>query len=197
MDTASTNGPSRNRLETGLAWFSLGVLIVYIPAETFVSWPDLGSPGYIVDVMAFGLLAYGGAHSLRARPLPGAGPLCGAWGFSACLGWRSYFMRVLSRQHGLGVYADEPACVEPAVGAAMVLAFVAFGLCLYVARVRPLSADVEHVVGDVGDEALEQAVQRGDHPAGHVGLDVVGGAAAELQGEAPGEQERRGDAQGL
>ncbi len=117
-----------------MARFSLGALILYIPAETLVSWPELLSPGYLVDVLAFGLLLFGGWHSLRARPAPAAGPLCAAWGFCACLAWRSYFLRVYSRQRGLGLY-HEPGYIEPVLAVVLVIALAALAVMLWIAWV--------------------------------------------------------------
>lgn len=121
------------KIETGLAFFTLGALPVYGIGETAYSWPDLTNPGYIVDVIAFALLLLGGWHSLRHRPRPAVGPLCAAWGFCACLGWRTYFMRVYSRERGLGIYGPEHPAVEPILATVTVIAFSALVLGLYVA----------------------------------------------------------------
>ena len=119
--------------ESGLAWFSLAALLVYVPSETWASWGDLTSPGYLVDAIAFALLFYGAIHSLRARPHLASGPLCGAWGFCACLAWRSYFTRVISRRRGLGIY-EENATHEAVLCAVLVVALLAFTFSLYLAR---------------------------------------------------------------
>ncbi len=121
------------KLETALAWFSLATLVVYVPIETWLSRADLTSPGFLVDVIAFVLLLYGGIHSLRARPHLAPGPLCGAWGFSACLAWRSYFTRVISRQRGLGIY-EENATHESVLWAVLIIALLVFVFSLYLAR---------------------------------------------------------------
>lgn len=121
------------KIETALARFTLAALLVYIPGETIFSWPELLHPGYLVDVIAFALLFFGGFHSLRNRPRRAAGPLCAAWGYCACLGWRCYFMRVYSRERGLGVYGAEPSAVEPILAVVTVIAFIALGLSLYLA----------------------------------------------------------------
>ena len=56
-------------VETTIARFTLGLLLVYVPAETWVSWPSgLTDPFYLVDVVAFALLLWGAVTSLRARP---------------------------------------------------------------------------------------------------------------------------------
>lgn len=55
------------RAETGLAWFTLGVLVIYFPVETWASLPHgLWSPFYIVDLIAMALLLWGAFRSLRS-----------------------------------------------------------------------------------------------------------------------------------
>ena len=72
--------PARS-LETALARVTLGMLVVYIPGETWASLPDgLLNPYYIVDAIAMVLLLFGALHSLRARPRPAPGMLCGGTG---------------------------------------------------------------------------------------------------------------------
>ena len=121
------------RRESALAWFSLATLVVYVPCETWFSRADLTSPGYWVDAIAFVLLLYGGIHSLRARPYLAAGPLCGAWGFCACLAWRSYFTRVISRRRGLGIYEEDPT-FEAILSVVLVVALLVFVFSLSLAR---------------------------------------------------------------
>ena len=46
-------------VETTIARFTLGLLLVYVPVETWVSWPSgLTDPFYLVDVVAFALLLW-------------------------------------------------------------------------------------------------------------------------------------------
>lgn len=132
--------PGRHRSETALALVSLAVLVPYVPGETWLAWGDLTSPGYLVDVLAWLLLGYGAVHSLRRRPRPAAGPLCGAWGFVACLGWRTYFARVISKERGLPVYEGEPAFVQPLLGWCLPASLAVFAWCLWLAR-APSRAD--------------------------------------------------------
>lgn len=121
------------RRETALAWFSLALLVFYVPVETYLSRGDLTSPGYIVDVIAMALLLAGGVHSLHARPALAIAPLCGAWGWCACLAWRCYFMRVISRERGLGIYPPETAWQDGVLRWVLVMALIAFGLSLLLA----------------------------------------------------------------
>jgi hypothetical protein len=86
--------------ETGLAYFTLGFLVVYVPVETWASWPRLTSPFYIVDLIAMVLLLYGAVRSLRAWPLCEPAVLCAAYGWSASNGWRATFGRVVEVSAG-------------------------------------------------------------------------------------------------
>ena len=92
-------------VETTLARFTLVLLLVYVPAETWVSWPSgLTNPFYLVDVVGFALLLWGSLASLHARPDVAPGVLCagyawsGAWR-SACRPW-SRVVRSMSRSSG-------------------------------------------------------------------------------------------------
>lgn len=121
------------RCETRLAYATLTALLLYLPAETIYSWPDLFQPGYIVDFLAFVLLGFGGWFSLSARPQCGVAPLCAAWGYCAALGWRSYFERWYGRKMELPIYVNEPGWVSDAIGVATILAFLALGYSLWLA----------------------------------------------------------------
>jgi len=66
------------RVETLIARFTLVLLCLYAPVETWVSLPaGLSNPFYLVDVAGFGLLLWGALASLRARPdvAPGVLPV--------------------------------------------------------------------------------------------------------------------------
>ena len=132
------------QFDSSLAWTSLALLLIYAPLETYVSWPEVSSPGYLCDVIAFALLGFGGWYSLSKQPLSGLGPLCADWGFCACLGWRSYFNRVISRERGASFYVGEPEYVQSIVGAATIVAFVMLAACLFTAIKRDHSRDKLH-----------------------------------------------------
>ena len=83
------------KIETGLAWFTLGALVIYFPAETWASLPaGLWNPFYLVDVIAMVLLFWGAMRSLRARPYRSPGVLCAAYAWTAANGWRATFGRM-------------------------------------------------------------------------------------------------------
>ena len=57
------------RSETRLAWITLALTAIYIPAEIWVSLPDLTHPFFVIDAVAMVLLVWGALRSLRVRPL--------------------------------------------------------------------------------------------------------------------------------
>lgn len=108
--------------------------MLYAPIETWISRNDLTSPGYICDLIAFLLLAYGCYEAIRRQPEICVAPLCAAWGYCAALFWRCYFLRVFSRQRNLDIYVGEPSWVEHILILMLVIAFLGLGVCLYLDR---------------------------------------------------------------
>jgi hypothetical protein len=98
---ARMSAPTRRAVETGLAYATLALLVVYVPVETWVSLPyGLTSPFYLVDLIAMVLLFAGAAWSLRARPQPAPGLLCAGIAWAAANGWRATFGRVAELRSG-------------------------------------------------------------------------------------------------
>jgi hypothetical protein len=123
--------PARS-LETGLARVTLAMLIIYVPAETWVSLAEgLLSPFYIIDAIAMALLLYGALHSLRARPRRAPGILCGAYGWTAANGWRATADRWSHLAEG-GELAYGPLELY-VVGCATALAIAGFLIAMYLA----------------------------------------------------------------
>jgi hypothetical protein len=87
-------------VETFVARFTLGVLLVYAPLETWASWPALTNPFYLVDVVGFALLLWGALASLRARPNVAPGVLCAGYAWSAANGWRALALRIETLEQG-------------------------------------------------------------------------------------------------
>ena len=86
---------TRRRVETVLAYGTLGLLVVYIPVETYVSWPrGLLNPYYVIDAIAMALLLWGAVHSLRARPRPSPELLGMGVAWAAANAWRATFDRL-------------------------------------------------------------------------------------------------------
>jgi len=126
-------------IETWLAWLTVAVLVVYVPVETWVSWPrGLLNPFYLVDLIAMLLLLLGAVHSLRARPRSAPGVLCGAYGWAAANGWRATFDRMVALREGEQL--DYGAAEVQVVGCATAFALACFALSLwFVVRTRARS----------------------------------------------------------
>jgi hypothetical protein len=120
---------SPRKIETALARFTLGALVIYFPAETYFSWSrGLTSPFYLVDLIAMILMLWGALHSLRARPQCAPAILCGAYGWAASNGWRATFGRV--SELGAGGKLDFGVCELWCVGGASALALACFVITL-------------------------------------------------------------------
>lgn len=118
------------QIETGLACTTLGLLVFYVPIETWASWPyGLLNPFYLVDVIAMALLFLGAVSSLRARPRPAPGLLCAGIAWSAANGWRATFGRIV--ELGRGGSLDHGAAEMWTVSLATTLALICLGLALY------------------------------------------------------------------
>ena len=87
-------------LETTIARFTLVVLLIYAPLETWGSWPRLSNPFYLVDVAGFALLLWGALASLRARPDVAPGVLCAGYAWTAANGWRALALRIETLERG-------------------------------------------------------------------------------------------------
>ena len=87
-------------VETFIARFTLALLLVYAPLETWASWPDLTNAFYLVDVVGFALLLWGALASLRARPDVAPGILCAGYAWSGANGWRALALRIQTLQQG-------------------------------------------------------------------------------------------------
>ena len=87
-------------VETFIARSTLVLLCLYVPLETWASWPALSNPFYLVDVIGFALLLWGAMTSLRARPDVAPGVLCAGYAWSAANGWRALALRMETLQQG-------------------------------------------------------------------------------------------------
>ena len=91
----------RRGVETVLAYWTLVVLAIYIPVETWGSWPrGLLNPYYLIDAIAMALSLWGAVHSLRSRPRPSPEILCIAYAWSSANGWRATFGRLREIESG-------------------------------------------------------------------------------------------------
>ena len=114
-------------VETVIAWFTLGALVIYVPGETYISLPGgLLHPFYLVDFIAMILMGWGAVHSLRARPNPAPGVLCAAYGWAVANGWRATFWRITElRAGGTLDYGDAEAWIVGIASAIALMVFVA------------------------------------------------------------------------
>jgi hypothetical protein len=89
------------QVETGLAYLSFAVLAIYAPIETIYSWSGgLGSPYYIIDVIAIVLIFTGALRSLRARPGTAPGLVTVGWAWAGANFWRATFDRIAELRRG-------------------------------------------------------------------------------------------------
>ena len=118
------------RLETGLAYLTLALLVLYVPLETWVSLPyGLTNPFYLIDLIAMVLLFAGAVHSLRARPRPAPGLLCAAIAWTAANGWRATFRRLAELREGGSLDHGVPEMWAVAISTAISLC--GFALAIY------------------------------------------------------------------
>ena len=118
------------KIETGLAWFTLGALVIYFPVETWASLPEgLWNPFYIVDLIAMILLFWGAMRSLRARPAASPAVLCAAYAWAGANGWRATFGRLFEVLNGDAL--THGLAELWAVGIATAIGLVCFILSLY------------------------------------------------------------------
>jgi hypothetical protein len=111
------------RIESAIAWFTLGALVIYVPGETWASWSGgLLNPFYLVDLIAMILLFWGALHSLRARPQCAPGLLCGAYGWVAANGWRATAGRLEHLQAGGELHYGAAEMWTVAIATAIALA---------------------------------------------------------------------------
>ena len=96
----ATGSMTPRSLETLIARFTLVLLLVYAPLETWASWPALSNPFYLVDVVGFVLLLWGATTSLRARPAAAPGVLCAGYAWSAANGWRALAIHIGTLEQG-------------------------------------------------------------------------------------------------
>ena len=133
-------------VETFIACFTLALLLVYAPLETWASWPHLTNPFYLVDVVGFALLLWGALASLRARPDVAPGVLCAGYAWSAANGWRALALRIETLQQGGQV--DVTLVWLIVVGEIAALVGLALLLLLVVESRSPSGADRRKVATD-------------------------------------------------
>jgi len=131
---------SLRKIETILAWFTLGALAVYFPLETWVSLPaGLWNPFYLVDLIAMMLLLWGAVRSLRARPDRSPAVLCAAYAWTTANGWRATFGRMFELLEGRTL--DHGAAEMWAVSIATAIGMVCLILSLFLVSRSPSAGE--------------------------------------------------------
>lgn len=89
-----------SRRVASLVTFTVVLLILYVPLETWYSLPALWDPFYLVDLIAMLLLAWG-ASRCRRNTSPGSlAVLTAAYGWGAANAWRALFGRLADIARG-------------------------------------------------------------------------------------------------
>ena len=106
---------------------SIVIAVVYFTLETlFTVKFGQSLAGYLPDLMAAALLLVGGTLTIKN---PNAvGILCGAWGFSCCLHYRSWAWRFNDVMEGTSTELVETTMTVLMV--TMPISFIAFGVTL-------------------------------------------------------------------
>jgi hypothetical protein len=120
------------QVETGLAHFTVCVLIVYIPLETWASLPTLWSPFYLVDLIGMLLLSAGAFQSLQAPPARAAGLLCAGYAWTGANFWRAFWGRVAEVSKGGVLQFGAAELWVVGIGTAVVLACLALSVLLVI-----------------------------------------------------------------
>jgi hypothetical protein len=118
-------------VETGLSAFTLAMLVIYVPVETWASLPrGLLDPFYLVDLIAMVLLLAGAIISLRARPKRSPFLLCAAYAWTAANAWRAIFGRIAEVETGGELDHGIAELWAVGIGAAIALACFVISLFL-------------------------------------------------------------------
>ena len=121
-------------MESGLAWATVAALLIYAPVETVYSWPNLGDPFYLIDVIAMMLMGGGVALSLRSRPHAAPGLVTAGWSWAAANFWRAYFDRIRAIHGGAHVGALELRFVFSELVVSLLATILGAWLCYAAAR---------------------------------------------------------------
>jgi len=87
------------RLHAPLVTFTIVILVIYVPFETWYSLPRLWDPFYLVDFIGMVLLGWGVVLCRRA-PSRGLAVLATGYGWTGANFWRALFGRVQAMAQG-------------------------------------------------------------------------------------------------
>ena len=123
--------------ETRFAIFTLCLTVPYFLGETYFTYVFIGFDkyilGYLVDLIAIALMLLASLASLKNKQSSAAGWLAAAWGFVACLNFRSFSWRYYEIQEN-GALETEPTAILYVLGALLALSFAALIYSLFLSR---------------------------------------------------------------
>ena len=124
----------RHKSETVLAYVTLFLAVLHFFLEGYAHW-KWGQPlqALLVDYIWIALAIFGGATSLKVRPLSAAGLLAASWGFAVGFAWRSAFGRLALSEAERAAGNGEPMAVTYVVVSALCLAFAMLLWSLFLA----------------------------------------------------------------
>ena len=126
---------------TRLSTFTLAVLIVYAPIETWYSMPALWNPFYLVDLSGIALLTAGVARVRRPPVPPRFAVLAAGHAWTASNMWRAFFDRVSETASGGSLeYGWAELCFS---GCVMLAALIGLGWSLALATAAPSALSVD------------------------------------------------------
>lgn len=134
MTSTKPHENTRTRsLETGLAYFTLGALVIYFPVETWASLPQgLWNPFYIIDLIAMALMLWVALRSLKARSNPSPAILAAAYAWTTANGWRATFGRMFDVLNGAALDHGDAEMYAVAIATAIGAACLMLSLYLVV-----------------------------------------------------------------
>lgn len=83
-----------------LVIFTIVILAIYAPVETWYSLPRLWDPFYLVDFIGMALLGWGVVLCRRTASLSGLAVLAAGYGWTGANFWRALFGRVQALANG-------------------------------------------------------------------------------------------------
>ena len=121
------------KIESILARFTLVLVAIYLPVETYASWRyGLLNPFYIGDAVAMALLAWGAIRSLGAESVSRPAILCAAYGWTAANAWRSAALRIYEVRGGARLDHGDAEYWIVIVSTVLILACFALSLWLVI-----------------------------------------------------------------
>jgi len=83
-----------------LVTFTIGLLVIYVPIETWYSLPALWDPFYLVDLIGMVLLAWGAVRCRRDASSSSLAVLAAGYAWEGANFWRALFGRLQAIANG-------------------------------------------------------------------------------------------------